>query len=539
MTIRVELGGKDGVEVYKNHRPEFRPTDSDKLYGSERTLAAAVTKIADAIPTDMLVDYIYGRVTTKTLDQAINDLVSDDPELLERPIFAGFQSGGLDAAEQQRRDVNAVLYKLSSPVMLRSTVELRKAKREVVWDAADLGKFDQVDPNAAGRVYSRFRSQQILTDLAVTVRTSVETTIAQAFTVAQSFTTGRTVTGLTTDQTAQALYAILDDLSAVRPTGADLAARIVPHTRGLNDRYAAAVMNHGNAVAAEQLKAGQSPRRSQTIADRAMSRYGDKLRRSRARMIARTEIAYAQNAGIQHQNDLLMQAGVVSPDSQKEWITGPFDVCNICVPLGGTRVPMQSDFSWENGSGNPPAHPNCRCKTRIVPTIDTAPQRVGAGTVDDPFRYQFADGWIAPIHGAATVSGGDAAGRLSQFGAFARSDDLFGSAVFKRDATSQRDWLDRVAPARVEDAKATGLYDKIARDGVQKPVDVFVRPESALIDGGPRFELSTGHHRLAVAHDLGLDVPVRFYGKGFAEVTGHISSRRPDGSFGLHGPKKV
>lgn len=397
MTIRVDMGDRDPGEVYKNHRPEFRPVDSDKLYGSERTLATIVDKIANAIPTELLVDYVYDRVLADTLTSRIVDLVEDDPDILERPVFSAFQSGAQDAAEQQRKDVNRVLYDLGSPVMLRSAAELRKAKREVLWDA-DLATFDRTDPNAAGRVYARFRSESILDDLTGTVRTSIETAITDSFTVSQTFGTGRTVTGLTSQQTAQTIYAILDDISPTRPTGADLASRYVGHIRGLTDRYAAAVINHGNAVAFEQIAAGQRPSVALRVAERAMERYGNRLRRSRARAIARTEIAYAQNAGIQYQNQLLMDSGVVSPQSVKEWITGPFDVCNICVPLGGTRVPLSMDFIWQNGSGNPPAHPNCRCKTRLVPTIDTAPVRTGTGTITDPFRYQFADGWIAPIN---------------------------------------------------------------------------------------------------------------------------------------------
>ena len=395
--IRVDLGDRDPGEVYKNHRPEFRPVDSDKLYGSERTIATIFGKIVDAIPTDLLVDYIYDRVTIDTLTARIAELIADDPDILQRPIFAAFQSGAQDAAEQQRRDINEILYKLGSPVMLRSTAELRKAKREVVWDA-DLRTFDRTDPNAPARIYSRFRSETILDDLTNTVRTSIETAITDSFTVSQSFATGRTVTGLTSQQTAQTIYAILDDISPTRPTGADLAARYIGHTRGLTDRYTAAVIKHGNAIAFEQIAAGQTPRHALRVAERAMERYGDKLRRSRARAIARTEIAYAQNAGIQYQNQLLMDSGVVAPESQKEWVTGPFDVCDICVPLGGTRVPLSMDFSWRDGSGNPPAHPNCRCKTRIVPTINKAPTRVGSNTIDDPFRYEFADGWIAPIN---------------------------------------------------------------------------------------------------------------------------------------------
>ena len=114
-------------------------------------------------------------------------------------------------------------------------------------------------------------------------------------------------------------------------------------------------------------------------------------------MIARTEIAVAQNAGIQAQHQAMIDAGVAAPDSQKEWITGPFDVCPICVPLGGTRVSARAEFFWAGGSGNPPAHPNCRCKTRLLPSIAEAPTRLGEGTADDPFRYEFPDGWVVPV----------------------------------------------------------------------------------------------------------------------------------------------
>tara|TARA_R110000744_G_C19043428_1_gene526933 strand:- start:179 stop:577 length:399 start_codon:yes stop_codon:yes gene_type:complete len=129
-----------------------------------------------------------------------------------------------------------------------------------------------------------------------------------------------------------------------------------------------------------------------------MERHGNRLRRSRARMIARTEIMAAQNAGLQAQHTAMIDAGVASPKSKKEWVTGPFDVCNICQPLGGTTVPVSSEFFWGSGSGNPPAHPSCRCKTRLQPTIGQAPKRTGMGTIDDPFRYVFADGWVAPIN---------------------------------------------------------------------------------------------------------------------------------------------
>jgi hypothetical protein len=88
----------------------------------------------------------------------------------------------------------------------------------------------------------------------------------------------------------------------------------------------------------------------------------------------------------------------------------------------------------------------------------------------------------------------------------------------KRDAISVP-W-DGVRQQYIADAHASGLYDKIATDGVKVPVQIFV-PK----DGPP--EVSTGHHRIAVADDLGQDVPVRWYGPGYAEATGQKWSMDP------------
>ena len=393
MTVRVELTQKQRLD---NHRPEFRPTDSAKLYGSERTLASAVNKIADAIPESLVVDYIYGRVQATSLTRRITDLVEDDPTMIERPLFAGFQVGQADDAAQQRKDINRRLRELKSNVRLRSTDELSKAVDRIVW-GPELESFNVTDPNAPARVHARMQSQRILTDLSRSTVDSIDVIVQNSFRVTQTFSTGRTVAGLTPAQTAQTILTALSEIGPT-PTGADLATRTAIHTRGLFPRWALAVERSGNAAGYRAARNGASPEQVLQIANRQMTRHGDKLRQARARMIARTEIAVAQNQGILAQQQALIDAGVVSPQSQKEWVTGPFDVCPICVPLGGTRVGQADFFSWDGGSGFPPAHPNCRCKTRLVPTMDTPPERVGVGTINDPFRYQFADGWIAPIN---------------------------------------------------------------------------------------------------------------------------------------------
>jgi hypothetical protein len=394
VTVRVELTQKQRLD---NHRPEFRPTDSAKLYGSERTLATAVNRIADAIPTSLVDDYIFGRVQASALTRRISDLVEDDPTMLERPLFAGFQVGEADDAAQQRRDVNRRLRELRSTVRLRSSAEVGKSEAIVVWGPI-LEDFNVTDPNAPARVHARMQSQRILTDLSRSTVDSIDVIIQDAFRVTQTFSTGRTVAGLTPTQTAQTILTALNEVSAIPPTGADLAARTAVHTRGLFPRWALAVNRSGNAAGYRAARNGASPQRVLEIAEQQMIRHGAKLRRARARMIARTEIAVAQNAGILAQQQALIDAGVVAPNSQKEWITGPFDVCNICTPLGGTRVGQADFFSWQGGSGFPPAHPNCRCKTRLVPTIDEPPTRIGSNTVEDPFRYVFADGWVAPVN---------------------------------------------------------------------------------------------------------------------------------------------
>ena len=394
MTVRVELAQKQRLD---NHRPEFRPTNSAKLYGSERTLATAVGKIADAIPTSLVVDFIYGRVPATALTRRVTQLVEDDPTMLERPLFAGFQVGQADDAAQQRRDVNRRLRELGSNVRLRSTAELEKALDVVVWGPV-LEDFNVTDPNAPARIHARLQSQRILTDLSRSTIDSIDVILQDAFRATQTFQTGRTVAGLTPTQTAQTILTALDEIAGLPPTGADLASRTAVHARGLFPRWALAVSRSGNAAGYRAARNGASAEQVLRIAEEQMRRHGAKLRLARARMIARTEIAVAQNAGILAQQQALIDAGVVSPTSQKEWITGPFDVCNICTPLGGTRVGQADFFSWQGGSGFPPAHPNCRCKTRLVPTMDSPPERIGSNTVEDPFRYVFADGWVAPVN---------------------------------------------------------------------------------------------------------------------------------------------
>jgi len=181
-------------------------------------------------------------------------------------------------------------------------------------------------------------------------------------------------------------------------TAAQVAAYRSGYTNGLFPYWAKAVNNYGDRTATLLDKQGITGDRARTLLDKRTKRYGDKLRRARSRMIARTEIAKVQNAAMQATIDSAYSDGLVGNRAQKVWVTGPFDVCDICQPLSGRRVPYNGYFQWKNGSGpHGPAHPNCRCIIRLVPNTSRPPKRLGSGQTADPFRYQFADGWTAPI----------------------------------------------------------------------------------------------------------------------------------------------
>ncbi len=144
---------------------------------------------------------------------------------------------------------------------------------------------------------------------------------------------------------------------------------------GLNDRYAQAVVT-SHLRAAERLARehpGWSPERISREAQQQSSRYAERLTRSRARTIARTEIQIASNQGkLGGWNEAVAQGHLQPGSVQREWRTGPGSLsgispCDICIPMHGVRVPFGTPFQPSTGSRMmPPAHPNCRCTAVLV-----------------------------------------------------------------------------------------------------------------------------------------------------------------------------
>ena len=110
--------------------------------------------------------------------------------------------------------------------------------------------------------------------------------------------------------------------------------------------------------------------RQATAAKRAREaavKYAERQHRYRAYMIARTEMAFAYNRGIDEGIKQAIAKGYMGP-CVRVWATAADErTCPVCGELEGVEIGMDGeyDFSRVNSrlpSGpTPPAHPNCRC----------------------------------------------------------------------------------------------------------------------------------------------------------------------------------
>ena len=129
-------------------------------------------------------------------------------------------------------------------------------------------------------------------------------------------------------------------------------------TIGLNDRQAVALQNYTEKLTSQGLSADAVRVQSQD--------YGERLLGQRAQMIARTEIAYAQNQGQEEVWSAAREAGLLPDSARRRWeVDG--DPCPICVDLNGQEVGLGENFTTSDGDEiqSPPAHPNCRCQLSI------------------------------------------------------------------------------------------------------------------------------------------------------------------------------
>ena len=163
--------------------------------------------------------------------------------------------------------------------------------------------FNQASPNATS--YAQLSAANMVTDMVSSQILLVRNLMTRAFTE-----------GLTRRQVSSQLVTLLNEMPAMglAPGVSGMANIFGEATRGLNQRYANAVYN--SATRMMRLNPNMTPEQLK----QKTNAYGNRLRRSRARMIARTEIMRASNQG---RLDGMMQAadqGLVNPvAAKKQW----------------------------------------------------------------------------------------------------------------------------------------------------------------------------------------------------------------------------
>lgn len=214
----------------------------------------------------------------------------------------------------------------------QATQSLRRLPRQV---RAEL-RFDGRDPRAIA--WARLRAGNLIAQIETEALQAVQLIIADSLN-----------NGIPMAQTAQRIERVV----------------------GLHDRWQRAVENLYQREVNANLTRGLTSEQATVQAQQAAEKYRTRLVRARAKNIARTELSAAQNFGqylgwIQASDQGLINLST----ARKEWIAGPsgwrgISVCDICAPMDGQQVPVNGAFS--NGLLLPPAHPNCRCTTNLVP----------------------------------------------------------------------------------------------------------------------------------------------------------------------------
>ena len=385
------------TKARSNHAPYIRPTDSRRLRAREGRLYEAVLEAFETIPPQASISAAEGNLSSTDYLALLLEALGPLQAELNATLYEQVAEGAVEGSFLVRDSINQSMRRLGSPVRLGPEEPVQKAKGDdlVPWGIS-LATFDQTNPGAT--TWATRQSAQLISNMAREQQQTIQGLISRGFTEQQRFQTGRVVTGRTTQQTARSVLDILEEIRPGSSHANAFAATFGANVNGLFPYYADAVVNRGNKLAAQLSSKGVPPERILERVSADATRYAEKLRRSRARMIARTEVAQALNQGRNEAYQLAVTQGLVNPNNAvKQWVTGPTDVCPICTSLAGSTVPVLEDFP----DGDPGfVHPNCRCYSQLVPNIRQSPNAVGGGnpnfpmgTRQNPTTWQFADGF--------------------------------------------------------------------------------------------------------------------------------------------------
>lgn len=350
-----QAGRKPGVNALSQAEREFVAVVEDVISGLESPTWDTV-RLPDARRD-------YQRDILDTFAQAADRLAD--------ALLAQYVRSGEFAARELGRKVAEAYQRVG------------KAEEPLPSTAALNFRFDKLDPRAIE--WARQRAGVLITNM-----TRAEQDVFRQI-VTRALESGRTPGGIGRE--------LVEALQQVRPgteVGQQLTELFGANMNGLTVQYEQAVANRAYETAASMAERGIQPSKIVDKVRRDADNYAARLRRARARTIARTEILTANNAGRMGAYRQASDAGLLDERyARKEWEVGPFDVCPVCVELGRTTssapIPMNQPFQASNGwSGDaPPAHPNCRCTVEINPNpnIYSPTPLLGSGEDGDPYRF--------------------------------------------------------------------------------------------------------------------------------------------------------
>ena len=107
---------------------------------------------------------------------------------------------------------------------------------------------------------------------------------------------------------------------------------------------------------------------SQSQVDARVVSRADRMLRTRADTIARTETIAASTQGQLRLWDQAEDEGLIDSTAEVEWVAARDDRTDEdCLGLDGVRRPLHGTFP--GGVSGPPLHPDCRCALSLIPAV--------------------------------------------------------------------------------------------------------------------------------------------------------------------------
>lgn len=248
------------------------------------------------------------------------------------------------------------------------------------------------------------------------------------------------------------------------------AAKEIRDSIGLTERYSMAAANYradliGNGITGERLEA-------------KVERYKEKLLKSRAKTIARTEIIQAQVSGQRALwNEAANQGLFNKADAKRIWKVHTDErTCELCMAMDGQEIPFNGVYDHpELGNVNifgdvlngPPIHPNCIQKdTPISGMIIAGTRMLYSGSARHIVTRSGKSLTVTPNHPVLTMCGMQPAGLLN------KGDNLLAYGIQgEPDSPSAIDMSFSTArvlpPLNVQDVPATAeqIFQSLVRSG--------------------------------------------------------------------------